>query len=85
MVSITLLCVVLTIVFTIFGLLIAFLTTTNIREIAECTSKVNNLERRYYEKQMECATLTWEINRLVEQGAKTNLAKDPKTGGYKTH
>lgn len=85
MVSITFLCVVLTIVFVIFGLLIAFLIMTNTSEILKCTNMVNDLERKYYEKQMECAVLTWEINELVEQGAKTSLSKDPKTGGYKTH
>lgn len=85
MVTITFLIVSLTIVFAIFGSLIAFLMITNTNSIARCTNTVNNLERKYYEKQMECAVLTWEINEMVEKGAKTSLKKDPKTGGYNTN
>lgn len=84
MVTIAFLVVCLTTVFAVFGLLIAFLVITNIKEIVRCTNMVNDLERRYYEKQMECAVLTWEINSMVEKGAKTSLNKDLKTGGYKT-
>lgn len=84
MVSITFLCALLTIVFCVFGALVALLVISNTKEIVRCTNIVNGLERKYYDKQMDCAVLTWEIDRMVKSGASTELKRDKKYGGYIT-